>query len=80
MSLESVAKKVRLEKESNPERFCPSKNCLWRIRSWQWAGVDLKHNGCPRHGTAPFGRLLTQSQYDRLLAAGKIIATDEGKR
>lgn len=30
----SVAKKVRLEKEAHPERFCSRRECLWRIISW----------------------------------------------
>ena len=30
MNRDSVAKRVRLEKEAHPERFCPVAGCLWR--------------------------------------------------
>lgn len=39
MNRNQVAKKVRLEKEAHPERYCIVKCCLWRTR-------DLF---CPRH-------------------------------
>lgn len=40
-----VAAKVRAHKESNPELYCPIRNCLWRI-------VDRKGNyvPCGKHG------------------------------
>jgi hypothetical protein len=28
-----VAKMVRLDKEKNPENFCPVRGCLWRIKT-----------------------------------------------
>ena len=53
----SVAKKVRLEKEAHPERFC--KVCLFRLR-----------NGfCPRHEAPNSARVLQQKQFDRLTMA-----------
>lgn len=40
MTRGTVAKKVRLEREAHPERFCARKDCLWRLN-----GVP-----CPKHG------------------------------
>jgi hypothetical protein len=39
MTHRSVAARVRLEKESHPERFCSERACLWRTTA----------RPCPRH-------------------------------
>jgi hypothetical protein len=47
MTHAQVAKRVRLEKEKHPEKFCLVEGCLYRIEGY-----------CPKHITkayAPFG-------------------------
>jgi hypothetical protein len=39
----SVAAKVRKEKEAHPERFCPVRNCLWKIVTPWGASPCRKH-------------------------------------
>lgn len=34
------AKSARLEKDSNPERYCPHKQCLWKV---------ARSGPCPKH-------------------------------
>ena len=38
-----IAAKVHLEKDKYPERFCPDKQCLWRV--WTRSGAKP----CPKH-------------------------------
>jgi hypothetical protein len=35
----TTAKKVRVDKESHPERYCEDSRCLWRVSS----------GPCPKH-------------------------------
>lgn len=42
----SVAKAVRLNKEADPEAYCPVRGCLWRV-----LGRDREFLGpCGKHG------------------------------
>lgn len=47
-----VAAKLRAEKDAHPERFCPSQQCLWRIRG-EHGPLIVRHTGkearCPAH-------------------------------
>lgn len=44
MSRGSVAASVRKSKDAHPERYCPVKNCLWRLKEGQVL--------CPKHAQA----------------------------
>ncbi len=46
----SVAKAVRLDKEAHPERYCPVRNCLWRVltRDGQYDRPCRKHGDLRR--------------------------------
>lgn len=45
MNRDSVAKRVRLEKEAHPERFCPVAGCLWRTTIMGKLEPCRKHPG-----------------------------------
>lgn len=40
------AQATRIEKEKHPERFCPDKKCLWRIRRLCMTPLE---SPCPKH-------------------------------
>ncbi len=44
-SRDSIAKKVRLAKEREPEKYCRYPGCLWRIEGF-----------CPRHKDTLYAR------------------------
>ncbi len=44
-SRDAIAKKVRLDKEAHPEKYCRHPTCLWRIRTREL--VDP--NCCSKH-------------------------------
>ena len=47
---DSIAKKVRLNKEKHPERFCPVPGCLFHTAKLDHATQTFSDGGyCPRH-------------------------------
>lgn len=50
----NINAKVAQDKENHPERFCPTRRCLWRTAKLNWATGQHEGGGyCPRHGGAP---------------------------
>jgi hypothetical protein len=42
--------KVAIEKSEHPERFCPTRRCLWRTAKLNHATGEREGGGyCPRH-------------------------------
>jgi hypothetical protein len=45
--------KVAIEKQAHPERFCPTRRCLWRTAKLDHAAQTYSGGGyCPRHQPA----------------------------
>jgi hypothetical protein len=44
MTRDSIAKKVRLAKEREPEKYCRYPGCLWRFKGHR-KGFCLRHEG-----------------------------------
>ena len=67
-----IAAKVRLEKETHPERFCADRACLWRVKR-----RDAPDTPCPKHSVriplpASVGEVLLDYSVRAETAAGSL--------
>jgi hypothetical protein len=58
------AKAARLNKEAHPERYCPTKDCLWRASS----GQCPKHYACAIEGPTPENTPQDEADYSGYVA------------
>lgn len=62
--------RIALEKQTHPERFCPSARCLWRTTRLNHATGGGGY--CPRHKQAPQSATVATAQSHTQIELGAV--------